>query len=159
MERSIRPTGKWAWSGSSSKCSASTDKGIASTGSKPRDHTHPAAAEANTVEGEFWFTDLVPGTYVLTERTDLTDTNDLDGDGDPDGDGIPDSQQGLTPSTPITSDFTILSRRNSATLRAARCCRAGHSDKRSCCQIMATIRSVRSNGNRPMFTPLAVITA
>ncbi len=76
------------------------------------------------INGEFWFTDLVPGqTYTLRERADLTDRNDLNGDGFPDvvdvdgdgypeqmGNGIPDDQEGLMSSTADVASFFVLSR-------------------------------------------------
>ena len=75
------------------------------------------------VDGQFWFTNLAPGSYTLRERPDLVDRNDLDGDGFPDvvdtngdgfpdqmGNGIPDDQEGLMTSTPDEIQILILSR-------------------------------------------------
>ena len=77
----------------------------------------PVATAMSDEDGEFWFEDVTPGQYLLTEDLDnsdgfghCTDLNDLNGDGAPDGDGICDGFQGLTPSTPNAEDgvlFTI----------------------------------------------------
>ena len=86
------------------------------------DDGHPV--QHTDINGEFWFTDLLPGrSYTLRERTDLTDRNDLNGDGFPDvtdtnddgfpetnGNGIPDSEEGLMVSTHDEISFFVLSR-------------------------------------------------
>ncbi|MCR9294342.1 MAG: carboxypeptidase regulatory-like domain-containing protein, partial [bacterium] len=56
---------------------------------------------ATNSDGEFWFENLAPGTYTLTERLDLVDKND---------NGIGDDQEGLRASTNSSIELTILSR-------------------------------------------------
>ena len=82
----------------------------------------PVAIEDTGLDGRFWFVDLAPGVYTVTERMDLVDRNDADQDGFPDvidtnndgepdtnGNGVPDIDEGLEASTPITRTLTILS--------------------------------------------------